>query len=134
VQAITLGVLAGGDLRLAELSEISKHMRAALPRECEWRMGTVLDERYAGSIHLVALLFDGPRQPGARLPDPAAEETLDAAGSLAGDLRAAARRPRGRTSGRLQGRGRFKDVEATLINGEDLDRPTYLRLGIVLDR
>ena len=135
VQAITLGVLAGGDLRLAELSEISKHMQAALARGCEWRMGTVLDERYAGSIHLVALLFDGPRQPGARLPEPAAEETFDAAGgSLAGDLRPAARRPRGRTGGRLQGRGRFKDVEATLINGEDLDRPTYLRLGIVLDR
>ena len=32
------------------------------------------------------------------------------------------------------GRGRFQGVEGTILNGEDLDVPTYLRRRITLDR
>lgn len=136
-QAVALGVLAGADLCLAELTEISKRIQSALPAGCHLRMGTVLDERFAGQVQLVALLFDAWR--GAAAPAAAAEtQTADALIPLPGDTRA----PRGRANAArasklsfgATGRGRFKGVEATFRNGEDLDIPTYLRRGIALDR
>ena len=134
-QAVLLGVLAGGDLRLAELTEVSKRLQAALAPACELRLGTVLDERYAGQLNLVALFFDVLREKGAQVPAAGeADGAADALVPIPGELRPAARRSRGKTVGRLTGRGRFKDVEATWLNGEDLDRPAYLRQGIVLDR
>jgi hypothetical protein len=33
----------------------------------------------------------------------------------------------------MRGKGRFKGVEATILDGQDLDVPTYIRLGIKLD-
>lgn len=135
-QAVTLGVLAGGDLKLTELAEVTKRLQAALAPECEMRMGTVLDERYAGEIHLVALFFDVLREKGAHLASPGEGEggTVDTLGPIPGDVRPAARRARAKAGTKMTGRGRFKDVEATWFNGEDLDRPTYLRQGITLDR
>ena len=32
------------------------------------------------------------------------------------------------------GRGRFKDVEPTMIDGEDLDIPTFVRRGIPIEK
>ena len=34
----------------------------------------------------------------------------------------------------MSGKDRFKDVEATIIDGEDLDIPTYVRRGIRLEK
>ena len=130
-QAVTLGVLAGGDLRLAELTDVTQRLRAALAPGCEMRMGTVLDERQAGKIELVALLFDVVREKGGAAT--AGNEAADGLVPIPGEMRSG-RRSRAKGGGRPMGRGRFKDVEATWFNGEDLDRPTYLRLGITLDR
>jgi len=46
---------------------------------------------------------------------------------------------RGRTKGSklsfgATGRGKFRDVEPTLHEGEDLDVPTYIRRNIILER
>ena len=134
-QAVMLGVLAGGDLRLAELTDVSQRLRASLAPACELRLGTVLDERYAGQIQLVALFFDVLREKGAAsAADNESDGMAEVLGPIPGERRAAARRARGKTVARQAGRGRFKDVEATWLNGEDLDRPTYLRQGITLDR
>ncbi len=34
----------------------------------------------------------------------------------------------------LSSKGRFKDVEPTVQNGEDLDIPTYIRRGISIEK
>ena len=133
-QAVMLGILAGGDLRLAELTEISQQLRAALAPACELRLGTVLDERYAGHIKLVAIFFDVLREKGAVPGAESEPDTLaDVLGPIPGERRTS-RRARGKAAIRQTGQGRFKDVDATWLNGEDLDHPTYLRQGITLDR
>lgn len=131
--AVMLGVLAGSDLCLAELSEIMARLKAALASGCHLRMGTVLDARYAGTVQLVALVFEGcTRETPAAAPEGAAADGL---------MRTAAPGRRGRATGGKSklsfgatGRGRFRNVEPTLRGGEDLDIPTYLRRGITLDR
>ncbi len=136
-RAVALGVLAGPDLCLAELSEIVKSVEAALPAGCHLRMGTVLDGRFTGRVQLVALLFDAWRGRDAALPPAvdggeASAEELIPTGDVGGGRRR--RAARSRLSFGPTGRGRFRNVEATLLNGEDLDIPAYLRRGIVLDR
>ena len=139
-QAVLLGVMAGTDLRLAELTDISTGLRTMLAQGCELRMGTVLDACYAGRIELVAMFFDVLREKGAYADENRVTEagTPPDDGILArgtDDVRRGARRSRGRNAPTaVMGQGRFRGVEATLLNGEDLDRPTYLRQGIILDR
>ncbi|MDD5706495.1 MAG: hypothetical protein PHR35_11260 [Kiritimatiellae bacterium] len=138
-QAVALGVLAGADLCLAELSEISKRVQAALPGGCRFHLGTMLDERFAGHVHLVALAFDAWRDAAATAPDVKSgdETTMETLMPLAGDSRPGRGRGgagRSKLSFGATGRGRFKGVEATLLNGEDLDIPAYLRRGLTLDR
>lgn len=131
VQAMILGVLAGSDLRLSELSEISGNLRSVLPSSCNFNLGTVLDERYSGTVKLVAILFDVIRPEETTVP----ESTTD-------ELQAAVEHKRSRRKNRSDsklaigatGRGRFQGVEGTILNGEDLDVPTYLRRRITLDR
>ncbi len=134
-QAMMLGILGGDDLCLAELSEISKRMQAAMPSGCRLRMGTVLDDRLQGRLHLVVLLFDAWSDRPAAEPDPRGAE------GLIPEILVETGPGRGRGGARgsklsfgATGRGRFKGVETTLRDGEDLDIPTYLRRGITLDR
>ena len=132
VQAVLVGVLAGSDLRLVELSDISGRLRSALPSACSFNISTVLDERHAGTIKLVALLFDSIRDQDSVTQETAADELQTPTGEQ--------RRPRrrARADSKLSlgasGRGRFQGVEGTILNGEDLDVPTYLRRRITLDR
>lgn len=129
VQAVLLGVLAGSDLRLVELSEISSGLRSVLPSSSEFNLGTVLDERFAGQISLVAIFFDVMRVP-QEIPDEAPPE------DLAGGLVRRQSRKRSRSDSILKpgSAGRFKGMEGTFVDGEDLDVPTYLRMHITLDR
>ena len=132
VQAVLVGVLAGADLRLAELSDVSGRLRSALPASCSFNLSTVLDERHAGALRLVALFFDSIRPSAEAVQEAAADELQPAAGD------ARPRRRRARADSKLalgaSGRGRFQGVEGTILNGEDLDVPTYLRRRITLDR
>lgn len=131
VQCALLGVLAGADLRLSELGDISARFATMLPSSCEFRLATVLDERFAGSVQLVALLFDVMR--ATELPPPV-EGIVPAVPSS--DFKPG-RKPHKPTSklGRSgSGIDYFSAVGHTILNGENLDEPTYRRKGIVLDR
>ncbi len=130
VQAVLVGVLAGPDLRLAELSDISSRLRTALPPACSFNISTVLDGRYAGTLKLVALFFDSMRVSDAAIQDSAADEIQQA-----GDEQRRRRR-RQKSDSKLGASNstRFHGLEGTILNGEDLDVPTYLRRRITLDR
>ena len=131
-QAMVLGILAGRDIRLVELDEISKGLRAAVAPECEIRLGSVLDATFEREIHLVALLFEEWRPHGAM------EELLGIAAEVAPEMRGARRGggkgERRRTSPQRRGLERFRDLEATIVDGENLDIPTYQRQNLRLER
>ena len=80
----------------------------------------------------MALLFDSIRDQDAATQEAVADELQTPASEQ--------RRPRrrARADSKLSlgasGRGRFQGVEGTILNGEDLDVPTYLRRRITLDR
>ena len=123
VRAILCGVLAGDDLRLKEIGDISDGVRAAFgSRAASFELATVNDEEtFSGRLSVVLLLFEANQS----------DENKETPGGVMSPKR------RRRTGGGLgvgpQGRGRFNNAEPTIWNGEDLDIPTFLRRNISID-
>jgi cell division protein FtsZ len=123
-RALAVGILAGADLRLAEIGAIMDRIRTTCRKDVHIEMGVVLDPCFDGQIELVALAFEqwvpSERRAG-----------VAAGGEYSGDLLG----KDGKNDGKLQvGSGKFRGVEKTVIKGEDLDIPTYQRLHIRLER
>lgn len=128
--ALLLGILAGSDLRLAEVGEVMREIQKACKSGCHIEMGTVLDPFYEGRIELVALAFESWTAAALAAPSGEVADVVPA--------RAGGRKTRSRGGSKLSsgatGRGKFKGVEPTMYNNEDLDVPTFARRGIRLDR
>jgi len=123
-RALALGILAGADLRLAEIGAIMERIQTVCRKDVHIEMGVVLDPCFDGQVELVALAFEqwvpSERRAG-----------VAAGGEYGGDLLG----KDGKNDGKLQvGSGKFRGVEKTVIKGEDLDIPTYQRLHIRLER
>ena len=123
VRAILCGVLAGDDLRLKEIGDISEGVRSAFGSHAtSFELATVNDETtFSGRVSVVMLLFEANQS----------ESASDTHGGVMSPKR------RKKAGGPLgigpQGRGRFNNAEPTIWNGEDLDIPTFLRRNISLD-
>jgi hypothetical protein len=95
-------------------------------------MGTVVDEGWRGRVTVTAIASEGSAAPPeeSRASDIEQNELGRPAGR--GRKKAGAR---AQTSLKLDAvRGRFKDVEPTMHDGEDLDIPTFIRRGIPIER
>ena len=123
IRAIVCGMLAGDDLRLKEIDEISKGIRAAFGSQSpSFELATVNDEdTFSGRISVVLMLFEAN----------AGNEAADNSGGVMSSRRR--KKAGGLLSVGPQGRGRFNNAEPTIWNGEDLDIPTFLRRNISLD-
>jgi cell division protein FtsZ len=136
---LLLSIVGGPDLSLKEIGTIMDALSAKAKQECRVVMGTALDDAWVGRVSL-SLLIGEKRAvrptvdvPTATPKDPAVSHVPLAA--PAPPVRARSRGPRqGRLPLDVSGRGRFKDVEPTILNGEDLDVPTFIRRGIKIER
>ncbi len=119
VRSILCGILAGKDLRLAEIAQIADAIRTAFGQKCDFELATVNDEEaFSGSLGVVLMLFESPTS-----------ET-DSTGKR-NARRVRATKPI--LAAGPQGRGWFNNTAPTIWHGEDLDIPTFLRKGIALD-
>ncbi|MGN0852806.1 MAG: hypothetical protein ACI4Q3_05470 [Kiritimatiellia bacterium] len=116
VRSILVGILAGDDLRLAEIAEISGGLSAAFGEHATIELGTVNDETtFSGRLSVVVLLFEESATAGKRERDAAGRAQSAGERSLAGN-------------------SRFRHTDKSTWNGEDLDIPTYMRRNLTLDR
>jgi cell division GTPase FtsZ len=119
VKSILCGILAGEDLRLAEISRLADGLRAAFGEKTAFELATVNDEAtFTGRLSVVVMLFES----NGRADD-------ENAGAQTGRRR----RQRALLDPAPTGRGRFNNAAATIWNGEDLDIPTFIRKNINLD-
>ena len=125
VKAVLCGILAGDDLRLAEVGQVSDGLRYAFGDRLGFDLGTVNDEAtFSGRLSVVVMLFEAGAKDAADAP---ADEAAATSGRKSGH------RPKGPLGIGPTGRGRFNNAETTTWHGEDLDIPTFLRRGINLD-
>ncbi len=116
---LLVGVLAGEDLRLNELSTLMDGFRSYCGKKMEPMLGTTCNATFNGRLTVVLFAFGIPLADiGSKHPPRTS-------------------RPKGTTRpASLLGAtvNRFADVEATIYNGQNLDEPTYYRRGIRLAR
>jgi cell division protein FtsZ len=120
VNTILCGVLAGEDLRLSEISVIADGLRAAFGERHALELATVNDENtFCGRLSVVTMIFEAGRK----------TENENVGGVMSGRRK----KNKGPLGVGPSGRGRFKNAEPTIWNGEDLDIPTFIRRNVNLD-
>jgi len=121
VRATLCGVLAGNDLLLSEVGAIADGVRNSFGG-LSFDLATVNDEQtFSGRICAVVMLFEVSNTKS---------EDADPGKSVMSGRR---RKTRGALSSGQNGRGRFKNSEPTIWNGEGLDIPTFIRKNLNLD-
>ncbi len=121
VRATLCGILAGNDLLLSEVGTIADGVRGAFGG-LSFDLATVNDEAtFSGRLSVVVMLFESNVR----------TETEPRTGG--GVMSGRRRKSRTALNAGPSGRGRFKNVEPTIWNGEDLDTPTFVRKNLSLD-
>jgi cell division protein FtsZ len=137
--AVLVGILSGPDLRLAEIGEIMGKLRGVCKAECQIEMGTVLDGAFEGRLDVVVLAFENcaasfsaeGRKEVEPLTEPPVAETFPI---HPGSARKGREKKPSKLSFGTTGRGKFQNVDPTFFDGQDLDIPTFVRRGILLER
>ena len=119
VNATLCGILAGDDLLLSEVGKIADGIRGSFGG-LTFNLATVNDEEtFSGRLSVVVMLFEACGK--TDVPKP---------GSVMSGNR---RKGKSTSSGATSSRGRFKNSEPTVWNGEDRDIPTFIRKNLSLD-
>ncbi len=108
VKGALVGVVGGPDLRLNEVGGAAGAFSAALPKDCVLNISTVVDEKSAGSVHVLAFLF---RDWATEQPAAESGKKRDASTPA----------------------NRFENLEANMIDGVNVDIPTWQRKHIHID-
>ncbi len=134
--SLLVSIAGGSDLTLKEVDHVMKTFSERASGKAEVSMGTVVDKVFEGriSVTVLAALNDGENEEkdAAVEPSDVTEEAPKSGGS---------RRRRGRKQSQqaklkldIAGQGRFRGIEPTIYEGEDLDIPTFIRRGISIQR
>ncbi len=130
---LLVSIVGGPDLRLQEVDSIMSAISAKAGANTHIAMGAIIDERWHDRV-LISVMASEEWQGGADAGEPKRRDTalVKKDGATVLDSGVAAEQ----TSMAFDtfGRGRFKDVEPTMIDGEDLDIPTFVRRGIPIEK
>jgi cell division protein FtsZ len=135
-RALLVSIVGGPDLSLAEIESIMNTISSSAHGDAHICMGAASHPDWIGRLSVTILASEQWQQsPAAKEEEEAAAEGAEAADDAPG---AKKKRRSKATQTKLSldpsGRGRFKDVEATIIDGQDLDIPTFKRRGIAIEK
>jgi cell division protein FtsZ len=136
-RALLVSLVGGDDLTLKEIDDVMKMISKQTRPDADISMGTVIDPADSGAISITLLTSESllEPEPGPVEPPVSAEETEPEGGEKD---RTSRFRKRKELQTKLKfdasGQSRFKDTEPTVLDGEDLDTPTYIRRGILIEK
>lgn len=137
---VLVGVMGGPDLRLSEAQEVMDRLSPRVHPQAEIRFGVDVRSDFSGKLALTVLAAETEVHAPPAEKEKAAEKTKKPSQRAVPETppkkrSAKSKRDRG-VQGSLplngKGKGRFRDVEPTLYEGEDLDVPTFIRRGLPL--
>ena len=135
-KAALVGIIGGEDLRLAEIARTMASIGSAISMDAQIRMGTVLDKAVGDSLRIVVLLFREWNPLYASETDEHDDDAPTSSppepGKGGARYASAGRASRGKAE-RSTYNNRFDSQTATCRNGENLDKPTYLRRKLHID-
>jgi len=135
-ESLLVSIIGGADMTVKDVGKIMSSVSARVREGCRVSMGTVVDESWQDRVTITVLASD--RRVEER-PAKVAEEPVEyekQAAKPARRRRKKSQAAQAQTVLRLDtyGKGRFKDVEPTILDGQDLDIPTFVRQGIAVER
>jgi len=123
----TLICVAGShDLTLVEVGDVMAAISKESSDDCNLIMGAVVNDVWRDRIMVSAFVTDRKRVVSAK--------GKQASSSVSKVRRNKKRDLQDKLKLDASGKGRFKKVEATIMDGQDLDIPTFIRLGITLEK
>lgn len=136
--SVLVSIAGGSDLLLKEVGDIMDAVKAKAKAEAHIVMGTIQEPAWRSRICVVMVLSKGiPGQPARQAPAKPAESRPKRKPVPSGEKGSESKSEMRQTKLRLDttsGRGRFQGVEPTVLDGEDLDIPTFIRRGITLEK
>jgi cell division protein FtsZ len=140
--AVLLSIVGGPDLTLVEVQQITSQFMKVARRDVRLFMGATVDEAWKGKLALTVLAAE-------TWQDEDASDTRDGPPKLDVDEMVAPPSSASKNDGGVQkpskgkvvqanlnfdnaDKGRFRNIEPTIYQGEDLDIPTFIRRGIKL--
>lgn len=141
-QKILVGICGGNDLTLAEVEAVMGHWTERIGPNADVITGVSVDQEWEqriGAVLLTAEVDDDLQEQSDSQQDHA-EDSNEASGTEKKKKSPRQTRPRRKNlrQSKLElsptGKGKFKDVEPTIYDGEDLDIPAFLRKGIQLPK
>jgi cell division protein FtsZ len=135
-QALLVSIVGGPDLAVQEVGEVMKAITTRASNDCRVFMGTVIDESARNKITITIVASEQ-----WTLPEPSGGETavaqteiLDAVQDEAPEKKKPARQKQTDLRLDFSGKGRFGNVEPTILEGEDWDIPTFIRRRITIEK
>lgn len=129
-----VSIAGGSDLTLQEVGDIMARLAEVMPKDCFLSMGTMIDEAFQNRIAVtvvpseyVTVPVGLPPKEGLLPAEPDEQEKPRRKPTKKDDAQPS-------LGLETSGKGRFKGVEPTVLDGEDLDTPTFIRRGIAIDR
>jgi cell division protein FtsZ len=132
-QSVLVSVLGGPDMTMQEIEGVMTSIQEVLRKDAHVFMGAAIDPHWTDtiSVTIVASQYWAADTPERDEPE-----------SDGGSARPAAAEKRKRRGKATQptlgldsiGKGMFKDVEPTIIDGEDMDIPTFIRRGVQIEK
>lgn len=124
--SVLVSITGSPDLTLSEVGQIMDRISAAVSDQSDIKVGTVIDEDLADAVQIAVFLAEdwGERE---RPLQEGIEKTPAKSG------RKSKTAPKQIQIEFIPGKGRFKDVEPTIMNGEDLDVPSFVRRGVLIE-
>ena len=124
---VVVGVLCGPQTPLRDIEHISVEIRRVLRSDAELKFAVAQDERFGRYLGLVVMVAE---RWSTVLSTPEREETEVEADASGGDSNSEWVQSEIELAGRDP--GRFKGIQPTIVEGADLDTPTFIRKGLKL--
>ncbi len=130
--AVLVNLVGGPDLKLADVRHVMTAVQAMASASAAVRMGAAIEESWQDHLAVVVLAADPSGQ------TPPARATASGNGSAKTDVASGTPSAPKVVQTDLNfepvDKGRFRNVEPTIMEGEDLDIPTFIRRGIKLSQ
>ena len=135
-RSLLTAVAGGPDMTLAELQAIMTGLGARARPDVRLHFGTAVLPELGDRVTVTVLATEADRPAPVPAPEVSASPPEPASAGAGGAPSTRASRKPAQGMLRLDGagKGRFRDVEPTLYEGEDLDVPTFIRRGLRLNR
>ena len=130
-ESLLVSIVGGPDLTLQDVSAVMELISSRASRDTDTAMGTVIDETWHDRLGILILISEQGQAPADRQAPPVA--TIGDKGRR-GRRRRKATHEQTRLSFDSKASGRFRNVEPTILDGEDLDTPTFIRRGIQIEK